>query len=44
MKKTLGWVVYFLVCGAVIIAGTKAGMQHQDCNECEFVYTLSAGK
>lgn len=44
MKKTFVWIVYFLVCGAVIAAGIKAGSHHKNCNDCGWAYTLTTRK
>ncbi|HEX7902262.1 MAG TPA: hypothetical protein VF487_00185 [Chitinophagaceae bacterium] len=41
MKKTFVWIVYFLVCGAVIAAAIKAGSHHKNCNDCGWAYTFN---
>lgn len=38
IKKTALWIVYFLVCGAVIAAGIKEGAKHKWCDECPIAF------
>jgi hypothetical protein len=40
MKKTFGWILFFLAAGLVITAGIHSGMHHDACDECK----LATGK
>ena len=43
IKNTLLWIIYFLVCGAVIFAAIKAGSQLDHCHECaDAEYVISS--
>jgi hypothetical protein len=41
IKRTSLWILYFLVCGAVIAAAIHAGSRLNHCHECPAAYTVS---
>ena len=43
LKRSILWVIYFLVCGAVVALAIMAGNKLDHCHECPGNHYVKAG-